>query len=41
MAFDPFTLQHPMNREAVQPGLLNDNDRERSLSTRQRFLLKA
>ena len=28
VAFDPFTLQHAVNPEAVQPGFLNDDDRE-------------
>ena len=28
MAFNSFTLQRAMNPEAVQPGFLNDNDRE-------------
>ena len=38
MAFNPFILQRTMNPEAVQSRFLNDDDRERFPSPRQRLL---
>ena len=40
MALDPFGLQHPMDPEAVQTGLLDDDNREVPARPRSRFLLE-
>jgi len=40
VAFDPFALQHAMDPEAVQAGLLDCDDREVSARPRSRFLLE-
>jgi hypothetical protein len=40
VALDPFGLQHPVDPEAVQTGLLDDDNREISAGPCSRFLLE-